>query len=114
MEKIMNENEMQVLMDRLARRLATARLALDIPTTPCVVDFHLAFVTDIAAQVRALPAATALPAVRGAFGSATEALLAEVLTMKSVPDTIPNQWTREAGCPACGQVPDALARCRCS
>lgn len=110
----MNQNDMQALMDRLARRLATARLALEIPTTPYVVDFHLAFVTDIADQIRALPAATALPPVGRAFGAATEALLADVLTNTGVPDTIPMQWTREAGCPACGQVPDALARCRCS
>lgn len=110
----MTNTELQDLVDRLARRLALARLALDIPSSPPVVVYHVGCVIDIADQIRALPADTALPAMRRAFGPATEALLTTVVTMTSVPDSVPSEWTQQMRCPACGQVPDALARCRCS
>jgi len=110
----MTNLDTQMLIDRLARRLSVARLALGMPTSPKVVAYHLRLVTDIAEQFAGLPARTALPPAQRVFGPATEALLAEVTTTAAVPDTVPVEWSRERRCPACGQVPDALARCRCS
>lgn len=109
----MTNIDTQALVDRLARRLAVARLTLEQPTFPAAIAIQMGYVADIADQVAALPAGTALPPVRRVFGPATERLLASMGGDTIVPDTVPADWTRQR-CAACGQVPDVLARCRCS
>jgi hypothetical protein len=111
----MRQTDPQVVVDRLARRLTLARLALAMPTYRVTVEFHIKAVTDAAAEIRRLPRGTALPAVEGVFGPAVEALLADTVARRNpVPDSVPSEWTVQMRCPACGLVPDSLARCRCT
>ena len=96
----MSSNRQQDLVDRLARRLVVARMALDVLSTPETVAFHLASVSRSAEAIAALPGGTGLPRPGRVFGPATAALLTEaILGASPVPDSVPEVWAAK---PLCG------------
>jgi hypothetical protein len=118
---IVSSSAHQNLVDRLARRLVVARMALDVVSTPATVAFHVDAVLAAAEEVEALPNATMLPRPAKGFGSAMAALLAgTVLDASPVPDTVPEDWTsatfapQRNRCGACGLVPTDQGICGCS
>lgn len=113
-----HETDLQALSDRLARRLAVARLAVatGIPTS-VVAEAVLAPVVTTIDQVVSLSPGTALPPCSAQpISPSVEQGLTQMLTTRvpRVPDTVPTEWVREHTCRACGLLPDVLGRCRCS